>query len=124
MKKLLFLGLIISLCLGIAVPGYAASIGGAETQRKGKIGVGLEQEFVFGRDLKHQSGVENVQSAAVEIDSIYRTLAKISYGLLDNLDVYVKLGTADAKVKGPITTVVEGERIYSAKTDNAFVWGI
>ena len=122
MKRLILLGIVLFLCLPVAV--YAASIGGAETQEKGKLAIGLDQEFVFDRDMKYIKGIENVQSAAVEIDSMYRTLAKISYGLLDNFDVYVKLGTADAKVKGPITTVAEGERIYSAKTDNAFAWGL
>ena len=44
-----------------------------------------------------------------------RTMAKISYGLLDNLDIYTKLGTADVRIKGPA---------FTAKTSNAFAWAI
>lgn len=91
----------------------AASIGGAETQGKEKVGVGVEQEF-SSRDLKHQSGLESIGSG-IEIKNMSRTMAKISYGLLDNLDIYTKLGTADVKIKGPA---------FTAKTDNAFVWAI
>jgi opacity protein-like surface antigen len=106
------------------MPAYSASVGGAETQGRNKIGVGVDQEFIFDRDLKYQSGLENVESAKIEIDSMYRTMGKISYGLLDNLDLYVKLGTADAKVKGPMTfTTVEGGT-YTANTSNAFAWGL
>ena len=111
-KKLLVLSLAIFLCLPVVI--YAASIGGAETQGKEKVGVGIDQEFVFGRDLKYQSGLEGLGNE-IEIKNISRTMAKISYGLLDNLDIYTKLGTADVKIKGPA---------FTAKTDNAFVWAI
>lgn len=112
-KKLLILVLAIFLCL-LPVAIYAASIGGAETQSKEKVGVSVDQEFVFGRDLKHQSGLEGVGSG-IEIKNMSRTMAKISYGLLDNLDIYTKLGTADVKIKGPG---------FTAKTSNAFAWAI
>ncbi|MEK7574558.1 MAG: hypothetical protein AAB514_03455, partial [Patescibacteria group bacterium] len=111
-KKLLVLSLAIFLCLPVVI--YAASIGGAETQGKEKVGVGIDQEFVFGRDLKYQSGLEGLGNE-IEIKNISRTMAKISYGLLDNLDIYTKLGTADAKVKGPG---------FIAKTNNALAWAI
>ena len=88
----------------------------AERKRreKKKVGVGIDQEFVFGRDLKYQSGLEGLGNE-IEIKNISRTMAKISYGLLDNLDIYTKLGTADAKVKGPG---------FIAKTNNALAWAI
>ena len=68
-------------CPPVAI--YAASIGGAETQGKEKVGVGIDQEF-SSRDLKRQSGLEGVGSG-IEIKNMSRTMAKISYGLLDNL---------------------------------------
>jgi len=125
MKKLLLLGLIISLCLYIAVPVYAASIGGAETQGKGKIAVGVDQDFVFNRDMKHTKGAEGVDWGKVNIDSMSKTTAKISYGLFDNVDVYTKLGIADAKMKGKANDPWLGsEADYGADTNNAFVWGL
>jgi len=99
MKKLILLSLITLLCLPVVV--YAASIGGAETQGKGKFSIGLDQEFVFDKDGKKidsvvtDGTVTEVWPIEIEIDKMYRTMAKASYGLLDNLDVYVRLGTAD-----------------------------
>jgi opacity protein-like surface antigen len=129
MRKLLFVGLMISLCLCIiAVPGYSASVGGAETQGRNKIGVSVDQEFIFDRDMKYVSGTEGIDWGKVEIDSMYRTMGKISYGLLDNLDLYVKLGTADAKIKGPATyndpSTGPQSGTYVATTSNAFAWGL
>ncbi|MCX5701358.1 MAG: outer membrane beta-barrel protein [Candidatus Omnitrophica bacterium] len=102
MKKIILLSLITLLCLPLAV--YAASIGGAETQGKGKLAIGLDQEFVFDRDMKDTGatveGGEDVTiagTAKTEIDNMYRTMVKASYGLFENLDIYVKLGTADFK---------------------------
>lgn len=99
MKKAMMLSLVVLLTLPLTV--YAASIGGAETQGQGKFALGLDQEFVFDRDGKMLT--TTIISGTVtenwpiksEIDKMYRTMAKASYGLLDNLDVYVRLGTAD-----------------------------
>ncbi len=125
MKKLLFLSLIISLCSCIAVSGYAASVGGAETQGKGKIGVGVDQEFIFDRDMKYVKGTEGIDWQKVEIDSMSRTMAKISYGLLDNLDLYAKLGVAGAKMKGNAYNSWSGsEGSFGANTNNGFAWGL
>lgn len=125
MKKLLFGSLLIFLCLFIAVSGYAASVGEAETQGKGKVGIGVDQEFIFDRDMKYQKGTENMDWGKVEIDSMSRTMAKISYGLLDNLDLYVKLGAADAKVKGKAyDSWVGTDGSFGVNTNNGFAWGL
>jgi hypothetical protein len=111
MKRLILLSLITLLCLPVAV--YAASIGGAETQGQGKFAIGLDQEFVFDRDMKKKTldfeedvtdgGVITEFSGQIslkpEIDKMYRTMVKASYGVFDNLDVYVKLGTASGEAK-------------------------
>lgn len=125
MKKLLFVGLMVSLCLCLAMPVYSASVGGAETQGKGKIGVGIDQDFIFNRDMKHTKGADGVDWGKVNIDSMSRTTGKISYGLLDNLDVYTKLGIAGSKIKGKTNDPWLGsEADYGADTNNAFVWGL
>jgi opacity protein-like surface antigen len=119
-KMLLLLGLVISLCLPVAV--YSTSIGGAETQGEGKVGIGVEQEFVFDRDMKFDKAnwdLGTISIGKVEIDSLSRTMTKASYGVLDNLDVYVKLGLADFKSEISYNT---RKGIYDAK--NAFVYGL
>lgn len=151
MKKLILLGLVVVLCLPVAV--YAASIGGAETQGQGKFSIGMDQEFVFDRDLKNTqfSFTEEVTppgggpveftgqlSLDSKVDKMYRTMVKANYGLLDNLDVYVKLGTADGESKSSFSGLLDwtdvanplntGQGTFSgsgkSKTDNAFAYGL
>lgn len=142
MKKLFVLSLALLLCLPLVV--YAASIGGAETQGQGKFAIGLDQEFVFDKDLKTKT--ENYQwqvkedtvldvntKLKSEIDKMYRTMAKVSYGVLDNLDVYVRLGTASFESKHSYSATaslpaedwngVLEEGSAKIKGDNAFAYG-
>jgi len=129
MRKLIVLGLIALFCLPLAA--YASSIGGAETQGKGKVAVGLDQEFVFDRDMKLKSGYyweeDDTIEDKTEIDQMYRTMVKTSYGVLDNLDIYVKLGTADFESKSNYTIRdIDGDYeigSLKAKGDNAFAYG-
>jgi len=103
-RKLIIISLVTFLCLPLAV--YASSIGGAETQGKGKVAVGLDQEIVFNRDLKFQKE-DPARDYSVEektkIDTMSRTMVKASYGLLENLDIYVKLGGVNFKAKDDYT---------------------
>lgn len=92
---------------------YASSIGGAETQGQGKISVGYDGEYVFDRDCKEKKGSYEMDLPAgysydilpvewktqLEIDKMYRNMIKLSYGVLDNLDLYLKLGSADLNLK-------------------------
>lgn len=128
MKRIILLSLITLLCLPLA--SYASSIGGAETQGQGKFGIGLDQELVFDRDMELKSidpsYPDETVEAKPEIDSMYRTMVKASYGVLDNLDIYVKLGTADFKGEMPWTwTDPFGSEtgIAKLKGDNAFAYG-
>ncbi|MCD6094095.1 MAG: outer membrane beta-barrel protein [Candidatus Omnitrophica bacterium] len=137
MKKLILLSLVTLLCMPLTV--YAASIGGVETQGAGKFTLGLDQEFVFDRDTKDVSVSEIVETTIAatgklksEVDKMYRTMLKISYGLFDNLDVYVKLGMADFEAKGKKSGIWENSAtgdtgIWEASTklrgDNAFAYG-
>ncbi len=131
MKKLILLSLITLLCLPVAV--YAASIGGAETQGQGKFAIGLDQEFVFDRDMELKSidpaldlDPDETFETKPEIDSVYRTMVKANYGLLENLDIYVKLGTADFKSNMDWTWTEAGgweTGTMKIKGDNAFAYG-
>ena len=127
MKRIIFSALAVILCLPTAV--YAASIGGAETQGKGKVAAGFDSAFIFDRDLKFKSA-SGLSAAAdvkeVEIDKGYQIMLKSSYGLLDNLDVYVKLGAADYDVDAAIYNKNTGAKDSSDEinTDTDFAYGL
>ena len=129
MKK--FLVLCFAFVLLVPFVSYAASIGGAETQGKGKVAVGFDSAFIFDRDLKFKSA-SGLSAAAdvkeVEIDKGYQIMLKSSYGLLDNLDVYVKLGTADYDVDAAIynknTGVKDSSEEINTSTDFAYGFGL
>ncbi len=125
MRKLMVLSLAILLCLPLAV--YAASIGGAETQGKGKIGVGFDSGFVFDRGLKFKSAsglAANTEIKDMKIDNGYEEIFKVSYGLLDWLDVYAKLGAAEYDSKDNI--YVSGAKTESGKSKGGmnFAYGL
>ncbi|MEW6171151.1 MAG: hypothetical protein AB1472_06305 [Candidatus Omnitrophota bacterium] len=123
MKKRIFL-ILIAFFSFIQI-GFAAGINGAQTHGKNKVSIGLEQEFVFDRNLERDpwsySRVWYVPAAPVigrliyefkpttsEVNKLYRTLIKVSYGLLDNLDIYVKLGTSDTQIRQNYDGLVGG----------------
>lgn len=164
MRKLIVLSLTILLCLPLA--SYAASIGGAETQGQGKFSIGMDEEIVFDRDFKdvttndghaytdtttvliggvptslNVTGALDKDKNKTNIDSMSRPMIKVSYGVLDNLDLFVRLGEANfkQKIKGeqvntgtfvnPLTTdsgtysgVIENKGTFTGKS--AFVWGL
>ncbi len=123
MRRLILLCLVVFLCFSMTAV-YAA-ISGAETQGKGKLGIGVEQDIVFNRDMKYAKGTEGLDCQNLKIDSMSRTMTKISYGLLDNLDIYAKLGVANTKAKGKANDSFSGEEgIYNVKANNAFAWGL
>ncbi len=124
MTKLIILFLALLLCL----PGvsYAASIGGAKTQGQGKLGISAEWSYIFNRDLKFQSATDRDSDYTVknyEIDKGYNAIGKVSYGIFDAMDIYVKLGVADYDVKGDM---LESGSKYAADkyaTDSDFLYG-
>jgi outer membrane protein W len=87
--------------LSLSAIANAASIGGAETQGKGKLGMGFDFSYL-NRDINFKSADNlpaNYSYKDVEIDRGYQGFIKTSYGVLDNLDIYVKLGVANYKDK-------------------------
>ena len=125
MKKLIVLSFVTLLCLPSSV--YAASIGGAETQGQGRLAVGLDTAFVFEKDIKFKS--LTVGSAAtqeiknVEMDEAYQVVLKTSYGLLDNLDAYIKLGMADYKIENDNYVLGSKWAEDKTNTDIDFAYG-
>ncbi|MBN2374722.1 porin family protein [bacterium] len=99
----------LALCLCLPYAVQAASIGGGKTQGKGTFSFGLEQELAFDWDAKSLTETEvdgtysDTEVIKIELDKMYRTMLKASYGLLDTLDIFIKLGMVDADYEGKVT---------------------
>ncbi|HEO64021.1 MAG TPA: hypothetical protein ENN78_01990 [Candidatus Omnitrophica bacterium] len=124
MRKLIvfvFIGILLIPVMSVE----AASIGGAETQGQGKLSAGIDQEIVFDRDmkLKSMSPDSGTQISNAKFDEMYRTDAKISYGVFDNLDIYIKLGVADFKTEEEWINTTPNNGTIKDKTKNAFMYG-
>ena len=124
MKRLIFLSLAVFLCLPEAV--YATSIGGPETQGKNKLGLGFDTAYVFNRDLSFKKS-DNLPSTwqitDAEANKGYEETFKISYGLLEWLDVYARLGVTIYGAKANV--YLSGVNALSDKigVQPAFAWG-
>ena len=103
MKKLL-LPVLFSI-LFLPVVAFSTSIGDPETMGAHKFAIGIDQEFVFDRDLESKSSSTPI-FAGLDVDgevkSLYRTMFKASYGLFSFMDIYVKLGAARFKAENDI----------------------
>ncbi len=120
MRKKVFL--VLGVFFLFPVVCFAAAIGGTETVGKGEWSIGLEQEVVFERNMENAS-LSGGQRVELEIDKAYRTMAKISYGLMDNMDMYIKLGTSEFEVDQKVFSPDEsGEK--DSKTDFAYGAGL
>jgi len=106
----------------------AASVGSPTTQGQGKVAAAAEWSYIFRRDLEFQRATrppnhENDKPENFRIDGGNNILGKITYGIFDILDIYVKLGVANYKLKGDVvvgdTTVVTED--LSARA--AFLYG-
>jgi opacity protein-like surface antigen len=125
MKKIVFLALMVLFCSPLGA--YAAGIGDPETQGQFKFGIGIDQEYVFKRDLEFKSssptlfpglGITNI-----EVKKMYRSMIKGSFGLFDFLDIYVKLGAADYKFKSDIEYLGAIVEDFKYNTKWAFAYG-
>jgi opacity protein-like surface antigen len=116
----------------------ASAAGRAETQGRNKVSVSIDQEILFNRDMELENGLYwNIPSGRTigyteEIDPLYSTMAKVSYGVLDNLDIYLRLGTSDYNSKcsyaetGTVGGVPTGDDVGTIEIngENAFAWAI
>ena len=133
---------------------YASVIGSVKTVGKGKLGIGVDGDYVFDRDLSPGAWTTNQtifseSAGAVQIlnrnwdiskpkiDSMYRAAGKVSYGLLDDLDVYLKLGTSQEQIKSSLSgsgsveipsfaiklPIILHDGTLKYDTDNAFTYG-
>jgi hypothetical protein len=121
--------------------GGAATVGNiAETQGDlGKFSFGLEYDGVFDRDMEWESGKisgtvlgETLTASFpfpgetmedIEVDS-NRIFLKGTLGLHSNVDIFVKLGTADANWEAMYKGPVGPDEKIEFEDDWDFAWGI
>ena len=123
MRKILFALFLMAFVSPALV--HAASVGGMTTAGQGKVAIGVSEDYVFDKDLKVKD-LKADETEKINIDYMTRTTADISYGILEGLDIYTKLGVADLKLKGSGTYVDSGNPGTSTDvTDgkSAFVYG-
>lgn len=139
MRKILTLSAVVLLALPSAA--HAAAIGRAKNLGQGNFAVSLEQEMLFGREMKDAEISMHSDTEGVgpnthdlrlksEIDQMYRSFARVSYGLLDDLDVFIRLGIAqfDAKLQDGTFADPLGSGVMSGsgkiKGKNVFAYGL
>ena len=130
MKK--FLALCVVVLLSLPLAAYAAAIGGAETLGKGEVSVGLDQEMVFGgkfRGISWSDGEadngdywEEAEKINLQVEQSYRSLTKISYGLLDNLDIYARIGMVRPSFKFKESYNYYEEWVETNNGENAYYY--
>ncbi len=145
MKKTIFVGLLM-LALSLPSIGGAATVGNiAETQGDlGKFSLGLEYDGVFDRDMEWESGSYSINSMTalvldwpatgsfpftgesmedIEVES-NRIFLKGTLGLHPNVDIFVKLGTADANWEAKEYKILGVVEKIEFDDDWDFAWGI
>ena len=110
------------------VSARAASVGSPKTQGQGKVAAAAEWSYIFDRDLDfikatRPPGHDNDKPINFRIDKGYNLVGKISYGLFNVMDIYIKLGIANYNLKGDVFVgdVKKVEEKLSAR--NAFLYG-
>ncbi len=111
-----------------AVPAIAASVGSPQTQGKGKIGAGVEWSYIFNRDLEFKKATRPPGHAAdspvnFKIVKGTNVAAKISYGVFEDMDVYVKLGVANYDLKGDVFVGDTQTASENLSARNALLYG-
>lgn len=111
-----------------SVIARAAAVGSPETQGQGKIAAAAEWSYIFRRGMDFQSaarppGHENDKPENFRIDGGNNILGKITCGVFDFLDVYLKLGAADYKIKGDVYTGDTRAVTEDLSARSAFLYG-
>jgi len=137
---ILFLGIFIFLSSN----AFCASIGDVETNGKGKFAVGVDEEFIFQREMQGKdwvfidavNGLSFVAPVHVqpEIKNMNRLLLKASYGIFDFMDAFIRFGESSFRTKcivnGPATwqgggpTWVNAEATYKGTGALVYAGGI
>ena len=127
MKKQIIIALLAS---AIPAVSSAATIGnGADTLGgSGNFALGVEFDSIFSRDIKHDSSTPPLDPgdslSDVSIES-KRFMLKGSIGVLPNIDVFAKLGLADAKAEATVVSPAFPPSVKAeVNGDNDTAWGV
>jgi len=125
-KYLIFV--FIGMAVMATVPARAASVGSPETQGKGKVGAGVEWSYIFNRDLEFKKATRPAGHATdrpvnFRIVKGSNVAGKISYGVFDDMDIYVKLGVANYDLKGDVFVGDNQTVAENLSARNAFLYG-
>ena len=139
MKKVIWISFLV-LALSLPSIGMAASVGNiADTQGGlGKFSLGVEYDSVFNRDLKFKSGTMSFTAGSVTESEPYpstgdsikdmklkvnRLFLKGTLGLHPNIDLFLKLGMADAKWKNKYVSPGSPDEKNEFDGGNDFAYG-
>lgn len=139
MKKVIWMSFLV-LALSLPSIGMAASVDNiADTQGGlGKFSLGVEYDSVFNRDLKFKSGTYSETIGGVTTSEPYpstgdsikdmklkanRTFLKGTLGLHPNIDLFLKLGMADAKWKDKYVSPGSPDEKNEFDGGNDFAYG-
>ncbi|MFA6142680.1 MAG: hypothetical protein WC738_05255 [Candidatus Omnitrophota bacterium] len=127
MKKYIIF-VLIGMVVMTAIPAGAASVGNPKTQGEGKIATDIEWSYIFNRDLHFEdatrpSGHDADMPINFRITRGYNILGKIVYGLLNAMDIYVKLGIAKYDFRGDVFVGDTKKVEEQLSAENGFIYG-
>ncbi|MFA5393832.1 MAG: hypothetical protein WC338_05160 [Candidatus Ratteibacteria bacterium] len=113
MRKIVLVGLVLFVGMfGVSKNAYCAGISGATPQEQGTFSIGLEQDYIFDRDLQNQDvsyfegPAELSGTLKYKVKDLGRTMVKVGYQMSKNLNVYAKLGATNSG--GKLVSTVDG----------------
>lgn len=120
--------ILVGLVVVAIAPAQAASVGSPQTQGRGKIATTLEWSYIFNRDLDFEkatrpAGQNAAQPLNFRITRGYDIATKISYGIFDFMDLYLKLGVANYGLKGDVFVGGAKRVEENLSARNAFLYG-
>lgn len=125
MKKKIIIAVLLA---GSPVVGSAATVGnGADVLGGGNFALGVEFDGIFERELKHDSSTPPLDPGDSYMDASIeskRFMLKGTLGVHANIDVFAKLGLADANSE--TTAISPGFPALKAEVDgdNDLTWGV
>ena len=133
MKKIMLASLV--LAVGMFGTVRSASCASAPGTQPSKFSLGLEQSYIFDRDMEFPDDLwtapdVTIVGTKVKVKDLGMTMLQAGYQISKNLNVYAKLGVADSgggfnmTSKGPRTGGTFTEKEDYGGKNNAFAWGL
>jgi hypothetical protein len=107
--------------------GYARSVGAPVTLGQGDVSVALEGDYTFDQDLAFDSAVglpATGNYTSIEITEEYAAFMRADYGIIDNLDAYVRFGVSELEDKYDYNLGSTRYAYGVGVADQKYLWGI